>query len=467
MRQVWILSLFCTLLFRFTPLHARDVNAPVDTNFVRQEIDRLLLSYSDSGKIDYVKYLLDHGANPNVKDEYGVTPLMYASQFGSFELVNLLLTNNADPNVAPYDGNTALVASVRAGNDSIAELLIKYNANVNVSNNLGLTPLHYSAWYGMPYMTDVLLYYGAKINSQDIYGNTPLILSVYSGAKISTKLLLDQGADPNQCNYSDVSPLMLAAQFNDTSLTKLLLDYNASINLLDKNKVNALAYAISNNSLDVIKLLCDYGASEQAIDKNYYQIGAESESKGVKVLLDSLGLKTKLKPSVGNVMLGTGVVFNNHEFLWGFNLGLTEQISKIQLSVGYLYRPYPIATLRYEDKGIFQYKEKRQIIELRVQRMFNIKTFSSGYRFGAYFGGNVDYVFRKFRGTNKDPKKTLYPGFNFGFYWGGEFAKLSLGWEFTGLRTPLASPHRLGVGLNIFFPTSSTRIVKTRINYVN
>ena len=442
------------------------INWQNEVNTIQYTLNELLIAYSDSGNYEYVKYLLTQGANPNTTTDNGITPLMYASQAGSYSIVELLLNSKADPNIVPFDGNSALHAAVRSFNDSIAELLIKHEANINAKNSMGLTPLHYSVWNGLPYLTDILIYYGANVNIQDIYGYTPLMLSTQSGALTSTKLLLEQNADPNKCNNDGVSPLMIASQYNDTTLFKLLVEHGADINLTNKNGYNALSYAITNNAKNIVIELVQLGAAEKKLSKSYYQIAAESDYKSAKKLIDSLGLRTKLKASIDNISISTGTLFNNHEFLLGFNIGLTEQVSKLSVGMGFWYRPYPIATLRYRPQGIFQYKEKRQIVSLKVNRLFNLKHTKTGKIFGAYIGGNLDLIFRNFEGTTSDPKTAVHPGIHAGLFYSGQKAKLTFGWDLTGLRTPDASPHRFGISLHYNITANKFKIINTEVSHV-
>lgn len=443
-----------------------NIDREIKFNALQYTLNELLIAYSDSGKYEYVKYLLDQEANPNATNEYGITPLMYASQAGAYSIVELLLNNKADPNMSPFDGNSALHAAVRSFNDSIAELLIEHGANINAKNIMGLTPLHYSAWNGLPYLTDILMYYGANVNIQDIFGYTPLMLSAQSGALTTTKLLLEQNADPNMCNNDGVLPLMIAAQFNDTALLKLLVDYGADINLTNKNGYNALSYAIANNAKNIVVELVQLGAAEKKLSKSYYQIAAESDYKSAKKLVDSLGLKTKLKISIDHIFINTGTLFNNHEFLLGFNAGLTEQVSKLSVGLGVWYRPYTVATLRYRPQGMFQYNEKRQIISLKVNRLFNLKHTKTGKILGAYIGGNLDLIFRNFEGTSSDPKTAVHPGINAGVFYSGQKAKLTFGWDLTGLRTPDASPHRFGISLYYNIAVNKFKIINTEVSHV-
>lgn len=467
MKRTGIAVLFLMIASPFNPLQSQEESAVIDSTSIKQEINYMLIAYCDSGDINTVKLLLNHGADPNTTTAEGVTPLMYASQNGYYSIASLLLDNGADPNKIPFDGNTALHAVARAGNDSIAELLMINGANVNLSNNFGLTPLHYTVWLGYPYLTDLLLYYGAKVDVSDVYGYTPLMLSVYSGTSLSTRLLLEQGANPSLCSKRGVSPLMVAAQFNDTLLAHQLLEYNADVFLKDTFGANALALAINSDSREMIDFLLDNGAAEQKLSKSYYQLAAETEYRDMVSQLDSAGLKTTLKFSLGNVIVSPGILFGSHEFMWGGSVGVKEMISKITVSLGYWYRPWPVSTFKYQESTAFKYKEDRQIVELKANKSMNILPFSSGKSVNFYFGANIDLVFRDYNGDTPTGSKTgLYPGLNIGLSYGGSKTRLTAGWEFTWLRTPNVSPHRVGVRLDFYIPVGHPKLVKTVINHV-
>ncbi len=55
-----------------------------------------------------VDYLISNGANTNVKDEYGNTPLHYASSEGQLELVKYLINKGADIHAKNNDRCTPL-----------------------------------------------------------------------------------------------------------------------------------------------------------------------------------------------------------------------------------------------------------------------------------------------------------------------------------------------------------------------
>lgn len=67
-----------------------------------------LTAASTSGCTDIVRYLLDNGADINLTNSDGDSPLMCAAQHVSLDVVKILCERGADVTVADNDGNTAL-----------------------------------------------------------------------------------------------------------------------------------------------------------------------------------------------------------------------------------------------------------------------------------------------------------------------------------------------------------------------
>lgn len=59
---------------------------------------------------EFVKKLLDAGADPNIAEDTDLTPLCYAALYGSPEIVESLLKAGADPNLANESGMTPFTA---------------------------------------------------------------------------------------------------------------------------------------------------------------------------------------------------------------------------------------------------------------------------------------------------------------------------------------------------------------------
>jgi hypothetical protein len=79
---------------------------------------------------EMMKILLDRGANVEIKDADGETPLFVASSSGDPELVRLLLQAGANPNVKAKDGWSALMMATRDGYHQVVKQLLEAGADV-------------------------------------------------------------------------------------------------------------------------------------------------------------------------------------------------------------------------------------------------------------------------------------------------------------------------------------------------
>ncbi len=69
--------------------------------------------------------LLEYGANPNMADANGTTPLIYAAQFNHVEIVQMLIDNRADRNYVDPRGLTAADYAEKLGFTDIVDILRK------------------------------------------------------------------------------------------------------------------------------------------------------------------------------------------------------------------------------------------------------------------------------------------------------------------------------------------------------
>jgi len=88
-----------------------------------------LLDASMLGLFDIVKQLLEFGADPNIPNKGGWTPLMIASNNGYSEIVKLLLTKGADVDYHSGNNITAISLASRNGHNDIKFLLINKDAD--------------------------------------------------------------------------------------------------------------------------------------------------------------------------------------------------------------------------------------------------------------------------------------------------------------------------------------------------
>lgn len=96
------------------------------------------------GDIEAVKWLLDHGADVNARedDKYGWTALLYAQENHHLDIVKALIHKGADVNMGDNNRRTPLICASRLGNTDIVKELLAAGADVNAKDNVGWTALN-------------------------------------------------------------------------------------------------------------------------------------------------------------------------------------------------------------------------------------------------------------------------------------------------------------------------------------
>jgi ankyrin repeat protein len=96
----------------------------------------------------WLSYLLGKGANPNIADKRGVTPLMLASQMGFVEAVNALAQSGAKVDTPNNTGETPLIAAVHRRDIAMLRVLLLSGANPDRTDNSGRSARDYAALAG-------------------------------------------------------------------------------------------------------------------------------------------------------------------------------------------------------------------------------------------------------------------------------------------------------------------------------
>ncbi len=100
---------------------------------------RELWRIAETGETDELDAVLSR-ADVNARNEHGMTALMRAAYHGRVQLVRVLLEHGADPNVVRNDNFTALSLAAFFGHAEIVDLLMRHGAKTDVATRFGTSP---------------------------------------------------------------------------------------------------------------------------------------------------------------------------------------------------------------------------------------------------------------------------------------------------------------------------------------
>jgi ankyrin repeat protein len=153
------------------------------------------------------KRLLDQGVRADSKDSEGTPALMAATLYSNADLVKLLLDRGANPNVTNTVGATPLMWAI----PDLAKVktLLEHGADVNAkSTNLQRTPLLVAASYpGSVEILKLLLSKGADLHAKDSSGMHALGRAAVSSDVSVVRFLVESGIDPNEEGYGNLTRL--------------------------------------------------------------------------------------------------------------------------------------------------------------------------------------------------------------------------------------------------------------------
>jgi len=99
------------------------------TGYSRQPlVYKTIHKAAEKGDIAAIERHLQNGADVNVKDQDGNTPLMWATYNGSLEVVKFLVAKGVNVNARDKNNETPLMEATHEGHRNVAEFLKQHGA---------------------------------------------------------------------------------------------------------------------------------------------------------------------------------------------------------------------------------------------------------------------------------------------------------------------------------------------------
>lgn len=288
-----------------------------------------LLKASDSVQMDFVKVLLDAGADVSCKDENGRTPIHLAltpSNPRAEELVCRLVQHGADVNIGFYNGSiTALTFVALHGWEKATRAFLERGARTERKSGTRFdSPLGAAASKGFLSIVKLLLDGGANIEGKSCEVNTfasPLYMAARNGQSEVAELLLARGADIEGTDtVGEGTPLSIAASVGKKNIAKILLDHKANVNATDGKLRTPLHLACMNKHVDIVQVLLEHGANVDAKSDGatpLHLAAAKGSKEVVRIILDH-NAGTQFKDPAGLTALEIATEAGNHQVVPAF-----------------------------------------------------------------------------------------------------------------------------------------------------
>jgi len=164
------------------------------------QLDAALQSAAFYGDIEFAKYALEHGADPNAGNEETRKPLHLAASGGHLEVVKLLLDAAADLNAKNDAWLFALTSASWGGQQAVMDYLLKRGSGLKLRGDQYAKPMHWAILHDFPGPVAQMVEAGADLTIRisvfrNRLGFTPLQYAVWHGRTKIADLLVSHGAE--------------------------------------------------------------------------------------------------------------------------------------------------------------------------------------------------------------------------------------------------------------------------------
>lgn len=209
----------------------------------KKDVDSLkLFEYIDKNDLDNFKKLVEDGADIEVyNDEWNkCTPLNHACREEKVEFVKYLIEKGANVNSIGRMDMSCIFDALTTGNLELVKILVNNGADINHKVQ-GESLLSFALSHGFEYVK-FFRDLGLSVTDIDNEGKTPLGRAIdYNRSTEIIKFLIDNGADVNRKESyenlddgdNEMTPLIASIRNGDYNIANYLIEKGADISILD------------------------------------------------------------------------------------------------------------------------------------------------------------------------------------------------------------------------------------------
>lgn len=158
----------------------------------------------------------------NLDDEILLHAIRRAPQESLVRLVGTLIAAGANVDVRDADGRTPLGEAIALEQPVVAKYLVDAGADVNARTFNGSRPVIEATKKGFGHLLSELIQRGADIESRDTLGRTALLAAVASGRQLLVDELVRAGANVHHRDQNGIDAMVLAESRNMRQIRSIL-----------------------------------------------------------------------------------------------------------------------------------------------------------------------------------------------------------------------------------------------------
>ncbi|XP_050391361.2 putative ankyrin repeat protein RF_0381 [Patella vulgata] len=350
---------------------------------------------------DCVQLLVDAGADINLQDIDGKTPIQIAAERGMVTTVMYLAQREANLDSRSHHDTLLHSLAKRYGisdySDECVQLLIMKGVDINKLNSYNETPLYLAVCQGNVEMAKSLIKSGCNVNIKVGQGVAPILLeSIRRQETTIAEMLIKAGCDVNSTDTNGITPLMTYVKMNNPNMVNNLLNAGADVNLSDNDGRTALMAAARNCNRPILEYLLNAGADVNKTDTHGrsaihgIMVGGDKSRKWIKCL--KLLLINKCHPSSldtpgedGKTLFQWLLEKNKKDLIWYL---VTENCSLKGLDLSKVKDKFQFSDMLMHSEILFESgapkSELETIILLSIKNDILLSVFNDGLSLSAY-----------------------------------------------------------------------------------